>query len=121
MKRFIVSFGLAFLVAACSGDNGISIDKPETNDSSSSVAPESSSKAVEPGGGKVVNTSRSEVVESSSSAEALPDTVLVDERDGQTYRIVKIGDQVWMAPNVTLWTKRHPLPTALAFSIVPYA
>ena len=98
MKRFIVSFGLAILFAACSGDNVCSVDKPEASDSSSSVAPVSSSKTVK-------SSSSNDVVESSSSADALPDTVLVDERDGQTYRIVKIGDQTWMAENLNYETE----------------
>ena len=107
MKRFIVSFGLAILFAACSGDNACSVDKPEASDSSSSVAPVSSSKTVKSSSSNdvVKSSSSNDVVESSSSADALPDTVLVDERDGQTYRIVKIGDQTWMAENLNYETE----------------
>ena len=107
MKRFIVSFGLAILFAACSGDNVCSVDKPEASDSSSSVAPVSSSKTVKSSSSNdvVKSSSSNDVVESSSSADALPDTVLVDERDGQTYRIVKIGDQTWMAENLNYETE----------------
>ena len=38
--------------------------------------------------------------ETESSSSEFNDSILVDSRDGQSYKIVKIADQVWMAANL---------------------
>ena len=39
---------------------------------------------------------------SSSAVSSVPDGSFVDSRDGQVYKMVTIGNQVWMAQNLTL-------------------
>ena len=113
---FALSLAL-FLVACDGGEASGPVDSSssavESSETVSSVA-ESSSSALLSSSEEISSSSllasSSSIKRSSSSIVALPcktDTTddceygtLVDERDGQTYRTVKIGDQVWMAENL---------------------
>ena len=124
MRKFdkYLSVAILALLAACSGDDSASSNEVESSDapysleassssvgSSSSFLEESSSSEVLPESSSSP-VSSSSVVQSSSSIVAVPCKTetednckygtLVDERDGQTYRTVIIGEQEWMAENL---------------------
>ena len=100
---------VALALAACSDDGSSSLDYSEP-ESSSSVEVESSSEvasssSAEESSSSVSSSSvsSSSVEESSSSQEPESSSsvqVFIDERDGQAYRYVVIGEQTWMAQNL---------------------
>ena len=75
-------------------DDGKSSSSKTSKSSSSGTAKSSSSKNVEP-----AETSSSSTKKGSSSS-GISYGVLKDSRDGQEYKTVQIGDQVWMAENL---------------------
>ena len=115
-KNFITSLAILFGTAmtinlsACGGDSSTSADEKnpqnqentETEDNSSDNKSNTSSNSSKTNSSSNTTTSSSSSQKTSVNLDPVKSGALVDERDGQSYRTVQIGTQIWMAENMKL-------------------